>query len=632
MPEFQVRPTYEGEQLALWSDRELAEDSRDETDPITDWPEGTSIMKASAASDWNGYGVDATVITNRTGTTGFQFVFFHLDTINGSLAQRMWDGMLPGWLDYEFLAKDSYVAYVEGLITDHASSGDHDSRYVNESDHDKAAHDALNIDADTLDGISSTGFVQTGDYEDSDVLAKVKNVDGAGSGLDADTVDGIQASSFLQSAYYQTVKEGGTARTQRAAINFGNGLDATDDAGNNETDVVVDESELTHNSLGGLTTGNPHTQYVLGTDYEDADVLAKILNVDGPGSGLNADLLDGVNSTGFVQTGDYEDSDVLAKLLNVDGSSSGLDADLLDGSHASAFQLLSGKDAASGYVGRDANGGADLNYLKFDRQSSAPATPGDPGANIYTYSQDGITVLEGRTETGGIFRFLRDQADIGYNSTGSTITKGSLVRVTGWDGTRLEPTIALADNSALSTMHAAGMATADIPNNTSGRLWSIGNVSSLNTTGLAVGATLYLGTGGAYTTTAPSAVGTYVQILGEVLVADATTGMVRLAISPSYTTNAAGGSVSLTEVEKNLGTTPRRTGKFNITSSGLTTGKHILITQANGPYTGKGTLTDEAEMDAITATGKVTSATNIECYWRSPTKVRGNVKFAYAVG
>ena len=95
---------------------------------------------------------------------------------------------------------------------------------------------------------------------------------------------------------------------------------------------------------------------------------------------------------------------------------------------------------------------------------------------------------------------------------------------------------------------------------------------------------------------------------------------------------AGGTGLSLTEVEKNLGTTPKRAGKFNITSSGLTTGKHVLITQANGPYTGKGTLTDEAEMDAITATGKVTSATNIECYWRSPTKVKGNVKFAYAVG
>jgi hypothetical protein len=36
-------------------------------------------------------------------------------------------------------------------------------------------------------------------YTASDVLTKIKTVDGSGSGLDADTVDGIQASSFLRS-------------------------------------------------------------------------------------------------------------------------------------------------------------------------------------------------------------------------------------------------------------------------------------------------------------------------------------------------------------------------------------------------------------------------------------------------
>lgn len=35
---------------------------------------------------------------------------------------------------------------------------DHDATYVNEADHTKAAHDALNIDADTLDGLDSTAL------------------------------------------------------------------------------------------------------------------------------------------------------------------------------------------------------------------------------------------------------------------------------------------------------------------------------------------------------------------------------------------------------------------------------------------------------------------------------------------
>lgn len=90
-------------------------------------------------------------------------------------------------------------------------------------------------------------------------------------------------------------------------------------------------------------------------------------------------------------------------------------------------------------------------------------------------------------------------------------------------------------------------------------------------------------------------------------------------------------SLTLTTVEVDLGTTPKTGGKFNITGVGLTTGKAVFITQANGPYTDKGTLADEAEMDRLSVSGKVTTTVNIECYWRSQHAVRGNFKFDYFV-
>src|SRR5262245_18160644 len=87
-----------------------------------------------------------------------------------------------------------------------------------------------------------------------------------------------------------------------------------------------------------------------------AEILAKLLTVDGAGSGLDADFLDGQHGTfyldranhtgsqsidtvsglqaaldGKVSLTDYEDADVLLKIKNVDGTGSGLDADLLDG-------------------------------------------------------------------------------------------------------------------------------------------------------------------------------------------------------------------------------------------------------------------------------------------------------------
>jgi hypothetical protein len=70
-----------------------------------------------------------------------------------------------------------------------------------------------------------------------------------------------------------------------------------------------------------------------------AALLVLLLTVDGAGSGLDADLLDGQHGANFLAAASYTAADVLAKLLTVDGGGSGLDADLLDGQHASAFAL-----------------------------------------------------------------------------------------------------------------------------------------------------------------------------------------------------------------------------------------------------------------------------------------------------
>lgn len=106
---------------------------------------------------------------------------------------------------------------------------------------------------------------------------------------------------------------------------------------------------------------------------------------------------------------------------------------------------------------------------------------------------------------------------------------------------------------------------------------------------------------------------------------------------PKGDTGAAGvgggGGLTLTTVEINIGTLINRTsGKFQITGlAGLTVGKPVLIQQASGPYTGKGTLEDEAGMDSLIVVGKVLSATTIQCYWNSQYPVVGNFKFNYMV-
>lgn len=84
-------------------------------------------------------------------------------------------------------------------------------------------------------------------------------------------------------------------------------------------------------------------------DQSASQILTAIKTVDGPGSGLNADLLD--NQTGSYYyaasnpngyTNDQSAAEILTKVKTVDGSGSGLDADLLDGNHASAFLTPTG--------------------------------------------------------------------------------------------------------------------------------------------------------------------------------------------------------------------------------------------------------------------------------------------------
>lgn len=79
------------------------------------------------------------------------------------------------------------------------------------------------------------------------------------------------------------------------------------------------------------------TEKLAAASYTAADVLAKLLTVDGSGSGLDADLLDG-NSSAFYSPASVSGTAaaILASLLTVDGAGSGLDADLLDG-NSSAF-------------------------------------------------------------------------------------------------------------------------------------------------------------------------------------------------------------------------------------------------------------------------------------------------------
>lgn len=80
--------------------------------------------------------------------------------------------------------------------------------------------------------------------------------------------------------------------------------------------------------------------------------------------------------------------------------------------------------------------------------------------------------------------------------------------------------------------------------------------------------------------------------------------------------SGGGGGASATTIEVDLGSTLVTAGKFTITDAAIGTSSKVLVWQAPGPYTSKGTLADEADMDRIFCVA-VPAAGSATVYWRT---------------
>lgn len=109
-----------------------------------------------------------------------------------------------------------------------------------------------------------------------------------------------------------------------------------------------------------------------------------------------------------------------------------------------------------------------------------------------------------------------------YNETGSTITKGTLVNLSGFDGVN---GITMTKADADANIPATHVVIADILTLSSGTVEGLKTLDGFDTSLLAVGTPLYLsGTAGGYTDTAPTGSDQIQQLIGVVKTSDAGTG------------------------------------------------------------------------------------------------------------
>ena len=147
-------------------------------------------------------------------------------------------------------------------------------------------------------------------YTAADVLTKIKTVDGSGSGLDADTVDGQHGSYYApvsQSLYYKPTREAaGSYLNLNSATTAGiYRLHSASNHTGHPTgsgygfNIVLDNSDVHgHILLDRLDGGTMHIRAKAGTTWTTSE-WNKVWTSgnDGAGSGLDADTVDGFNTS-----------------------------------------------------------------------------------------------------------------------------------------------------------------------------------------------------------------------------------------------------------------------------------------------------------------------------------------------
>jgi hypothetical protein len=181
------------------------------------------------------------------------------------------------------------------------------------------------------------------------------------------------------------------------------------------------------------------------SNYTATDILAKIKTVDGVGSGLDADLLDGLSSESFataaqgilatnaLPAASYTAADVLTKIKTVDGVGSGLDADLLGGQSSAYYQVALGftpenvvnKNALNGYAGLDATGKISSSQLPTTASSDNSVVDKFAALSGTTYNYNNSNLVNVLYSTGNKMVINYTGNDISsvvyYETDGTTI-------------------------------------------------------------------------------------------------------------------------------------------------------------------------------------------------------------------
>lgn len=173
---------------------------------------------------------------------------------------------------------------------------------------------------------------------------------------------------------------------------------------------------------------------------------------------------------------------------------------------------------------------------------SAPSAPASSKWRRYVIADNSFIVPASIDANGLIIQDSQDVFFIAQNNTGSTITKGKAVYISGSSGTKPRISLARADST---TTICVGLAMESITNTSYGRVLVLGTLTGINTSSFSAGASLYLTENSAGDLKTSSPAHPYLtQKVGYVVSQHATTGAIYLRVEEPR--RAADGTISTT--------------------------------------------------------------------------------------
>ena len=195
----------------------------------------------------------------------------------------------------------------------------------------------------TWDSAKGCFHISHGLYSDSFISALGVSDSTGGGGSSLDRLDDWDDYSTDRATWVLSAKLGADLNTRLKSVEAGSA-----------TSVVMAGSGNAVTSItksGTVITATKGSTFLLSSAYTAADVLAKIKTVDGSGSGLDADLLDGTHKSGLLTA--LSSSAATNLSLTVGGTTKSIadlyatqavNADTLDGRHYTSFPLRIGGD------------------------------------------------------------------------------------------------------------------------------------------------------------------------------------------------------------------------------------------------------------------------------------------------